>query len=128
MASRFFSYDLDPRFKPIWWPFGVRADDGVTVDDDTITATYGWAKLSTPRSNVLGAHLTENYRWYTAVGIRLSFADDGLTFGTADKRGVCIHFDERVGGVIPTRRHSALTVTVEDCEGLIELLGHDDPR
>ena len=128
MAPQFFCYDLDPRFKPIWWPFGVRADDGVTVDDETVTATYGWAKLATPRSNVLGAHLTENYRWYTSVGIRLSFADDGLTFGTANKRGVCIHFYQRVGGVVPTRRHSALTVTVEDCEGLIGLFGHDDPR
>jgi hypothetical protein len=128
MTTRFFPYDLDTRFKPIWWPLGVGGDDGVTVDDDMVIATYGWAKLSTPRANVRGAHLTEQYRWYTSVGIRLSFADDGLTFGTTNTRGVCIHFHEPVGGVIPTRRHSALTVTIEDCSGLIELLGHDEPR
>lgn len=128
MPSRFFVYDLDARFKPIWWPLGVNNEDGVTIDDETVAASYGWAKLTTPRSNVRGAHLTEGYRWYTAVGIRLSLADDGLTFGTTNRRGVCIHFEEHVGGVIPTRRHSALTVTVEDCEGLIKLLGHDDPR
>ncbi len=55
-------------------------------------------------------------------------ADDGLTFGTTNRRGVCIHFDDRVGGVIPTRRHSALTVTVADCEGFIDAIGEAPAR
>ncbi|MDH3293425.1 MAG: hypothetical protein OER95_03780 [Acidimicrobiia bacterium] len=122
-----FEYDLDPRFLPIWLPFGVRKGQGVTIDDDTLTATYGLAKLRTPLSNVNGGHITENYRWWTSVGIRLSFADSGLTFGTNNKRGVCIHFADKVGGVIPRRTHRALTVTVKDCEGLVEAIGLDEP-
>lgn len=125
--ARQFDYDLDPRFKFIWWPLGVRAGQGVTVDDDRLTARYGPLKLSTPLDNVAGGHVTEDYRWYTAVGVRLSFADDGLTFGTTPRRGVCIHFRDRVGGVIPGKSHSALTVTVADCAGLVEVVGHDKP-
>ena len=129
MTSAFFAYDLDKRFLPVWGALGVRdGKHGVTVDDGKLTATYGWATLSTPLSNVLGGHVTEDYRWYTAVGIRLSFADDGLTFGTNIKRGVCIHFDTLVGGVIPRKQHSALTVTVADCEGLLEAIGSAEPR
>lgn len=125
--TQHFEYELDGRFKAIWWPLGVRPGQGVTIDDDRLTARYGWLKLSTPLDNVVGAHITEGYRWYTAVGVRLSFVDDGLTFGTSTDRGVCIHFAERVGGVIPARTHSALTVTVADHAGLVEAIGHDAP-
>ena len=125
--SQFFEYDLDPRFKAIWWPLGVRSGQGVRVEDGRLIARYGLAKLSTSLDNVAGGHVTENYRWYTAVGVRLSFVDDGLTFGTTTRRGVCIHFSDRVGGVIPGRSHSALTVTVADCAGLIEAIGEDEP-
>jgi hypothetical protein len=128
MTSHHFDYDLDRRFKAIWLPLGVRSHDGVTVDEETLTATYGFASLSTPLANVKGGHVTENYRWWTAVGIRLSFADSGLTFGTTNRRGVCIHFHDKVGGVIPGRTHRALTVTVRDCEGLIDAIGSDEPQ
>lgn len=124
---RHFDYDLDPRFKAIWWPLGVRSGQGVTIDGDRMTARYGFLELSTPLANVAGGHITEDYRWYTAIGVRLSFADDGLTFGTTNRRGVCIHFAERVGGVIPGRSHSALTVTVADCSGLVDVIGDDTP-
>ena len=45
-------------------------------------ATFGFVKVTTPRTNVTGAHITEDYRWWTACGVRMSMADDGLTFGT----------------------------------------------
>ena len=97
------------------------------ITDDSLEATYGWFQLVTPIDNVVGGHITEDYRWYTSVGIRLSFVDDGLTFGTNRRRGVCIHFADRVGGVVPGRAHSALTVTVDDCEGLVAAIGVADP-
>lgn len=126
--DRHFEYELDNRFKAIWWPLGVRRGQGVTVGDGAFSARYGPFTLTTPLDNVIGGHLTEHYRWYTAIGIRLSFADDGLTFGTSTRRGVCIHFDRKVGGVVPSRRHSALTVTVQDCAGLIEAIGEAPAR
>lgn len=128
MAERFFPYDCDSRFFPVWGAVGVRpGKHGVTVDDTTFRATFGRLTLETPIENVAGGHVTEGYRWWTAVGPRLSFVDDGLTFGTNTKRGVCVHFHERVRKVIGPRRHSALTVTVADCEGLLEVIGRDDP-
>ncbi len=126
MAERFFPYDCDRRFVGIWWPLGVRPGrDGVTITDGTFRATYGWLSLETPLDNVAGGHITEGYRWWTAVGPRLSFVDDGLTFGTTPRRGVCVHFREPVRRVIGRKDHSALTVTIEDCDGLLDAIGDD---
>lgn len=123
MAERFFPYRFDDRFKVVWWPLGARPGvDGVTLTDDVFVATYGRRRVETPRPNVAGAHLTGDYRWWTAVGIRLSFADDGLTFGTNRDAGVCVHFVEPIRRVIGRSDHSALTVTVADAEALVAAL------
>jgi len=128
-VDRFFPYDVDKRFLPVWLACGLKeGKDGVTVaDDGTFLATLGWFRLLTTVDNVDGAHITRDYRWWTAVGPRMSLADDGLTFGTNAKVGVCVHFRERVSGLGP-RPHSALTVTVADPEGLVALLGEADAR
>ncbi|MEQ8842373.1 MAG: hypothetical protein RIB98_15415 [Acidimicrobiales bacterium] len=115
----FFPYRLDSRYRLLCLPLGVKDTDGVTVDDDTFVATFGRKRLATPMTNVTGAHATHGYRWWKAVGMRLSFADDGITFGTATHGGVCVHFDEPVRRVIGNKDHSALTVTVDDLEGLV---------
>lgn len=116
----FFPYRFDPRFRLIWRPLGARDGvDGVTITDDTFTATFGRARLETALTNVTGAHATRDYTWWKAVGIRLSFADDGLTFGTSTHGGVCVHFDQRVPRVIGLKDHSAITVTVDDLDGLV---------
>lgn len=116
----FFPYRFDPRFTMIWRPLGARKGvDGVTLTDETFTATFGRARLETPIANVTGAHSTHDYQWWKAVGMRLSFADDGLTFGTSTHGGVCVHFAERVPRVIGFKDHSAITVTVDDLDGLV---------
>ena len=124
-----FPYACDPRFRLFWWPLGLRPDeDGVRVDDEELVATYGRFRVATPLANVEGAHITRGYRWWTAVGVRLSFVDDGLTFGTNDVAGVCIHFRQPVPRVMGLKDHSALTVTVEDLDGLVATLGDTTPR
>jgi hypothetical protein len=119
-ASEFFRYAIDRRYLPVLLPFLFRpSHDGVTLTDDGLfVATFGVVKIKTPRANVTGAHVTEDYRWWTAFGIRMSMADDGLTFGTNNKRGVCVHFEEKVRSPLRRSGHSALTVTVADTEGL----------
>jgi hypothetical protein len=72
--------------------------------------------------NIADAHVTEGYRWWTAIGPRLSLSDDGLTFGTNHRAGVCIHFHNRIHRVLGFRDHSALTVTVADPAGLTSTL------
>jgi hypothetical protein len=120
-----FRYQVDNRFLPVLVPLGFRRDhDGVRLDDaGQVVATLGWFHLVTTLSNVAGAHVTRNYRWWTAVGVRMSFVDDGLTFGTNTQAGLCIHFREKVPSVLRRAGHSALTVTVADLDGLTKALG-----
>lgn len=122
--SQLFRYRFDKRLVPFWAVFGLRpSKDGVTLTDDgRLRATFGLFKLETTVDNVVDAHITRGYRWWTAAGVRASMADDGLTFGTNASAGVCIHFREKVPSPLRRSGHSALTVTVEDLEGLAAAL------
>ena len=125
--TRQFRYAIDNWYLPLILPFGLRPKrDGVTLDDDgSFVATFGFVSITTTLGNITGAHITRDYRWWTAFGVRGSMADDGLSFGTNRRAGVCIHFDEKVPSRLRKSGHSALTVTVEDLEGLTTALGGD---
>lgn len=125
MVSRHFAYAVDRRYLPVLVPFGFRpSKDGVTLTaEDSFLATFGFFKLATPLTNITGAHITRNYRWWTSVGVRGSRVDDGLTFGTNHTAGVCLHFGEKVPSPLRRSGHSALTVTVADLEELTSVLG-----
>jgi hypothetical protein len=122
--AEFFPYAFDRRLAAFWLPWGVhRTRDGVALTDDgTFRATFGFIKVETPMSNVDGAHVTRDYRWYTAAGARRSFVDGGLTFGTNNRAGVCVHFRERVPSRLARGGHTALTVTVADLDRLVAAL------
>ena len=122
--AEFFTYAVDRWLAPFWLPFGVHPSrDGVTLTDDgTFRATYGFLNLETPITNIDEAHITRNYRWWTAAGARRSFVDDGLTFGTNRTSGVCVHFREPVSSPLRRKGHSALTVTVTDVDRLVDRL------
>jgi hypothetical protein len=115
---------VDKRLTPFWLPFGFRASlDGVTVaEDGTFLATFGFLKLETTTGNIDQAHITRDYRWWTAGGARLSMADHGLTFGTNRAAGVCVHFRKPVPSPLRRKGHPALTVTVADLDGLVRSL------
>ena len=120
-----FIYAIDKLYLPILLPLFLRPTrDGVMVPEEgSLLATFGLFKIATPLANVTGAHITRNYRWWTACGVRMSRVDDGLTFGTNRDAGVCIHFAEKVPSALRRSGHSALTVTVADVEGLTRALG-----
>lgn len=122
--SEVFRYAVDKRFFPLLLTFGLRpSKDGVTITDDgRFVATYGFFRIETSLSNIDDAHVTSGYRWWTAVGVRGSLVDDGLTFGTNRDRGVCVHFHDKVRSVMRRSGHSALTVTVAEGDRLIEAL------
>jgi hypothetical protein len=122
--AEFFGYDANGWLAPFWLPFGVRpSKDGVTITDQgTFRATYGFFRVETPLTNIDGAHVTRNYRWWTAAGARRSLVDDGLTFGTNRRAGVCVHFREPVPSRLRRTGHSAITVTVADVDGLADRL------
>lgn len=123
MSDQFFPYRFDNRWKPMFVALRVKPDDGVTITDDgRLVATFGRARVDTPLDNVAGTQVSGPHRWYTAVGLRLSFSDDGITFGTNHRRGLCIEFVEKIPKVIGFKPHSALWVSVEDPEALAEAL------
>jgi hypothetical protein len=123
-VSGSFPYAVDNRFVLMWAPFGLRpSKDGVTLTDDgRFTASFGFVHFETPLDNVAEAHITTGYRWWTAIGVRGSMVDDGLSFGTNTAGGVCVHFHEKVPSRIRPSGHSALTVTVADLTGLVAAL------
>jgi len=124
MTDQFFPYQLDRRWTGLFVALGVGRNDGVTVGDDgSLMATYGWFRVETTIDNVDRTAVTGPHRWYTAVGLRLSLADDGLTFGTNNQLGLCIEFVEPVRKVIGLRDHSALWLSVADPAGLAVAIG-----
>lgn len=123
MIPRLFKYEVDKRYLPLLLAAGLRPGrDGVTLTERTFSARFGPFKLETPRENIDAAHVTRNYRWWTALGPRRSFVDDGLTFGTNKNAGVCVHFREKVPSLLRRSGHSAITVTVLGVEELASIL------
>ena len=88
------------------------------------TATFGPWRLRTTRTNIREATLSGPFRWYRAIGVRLSLSDRGRTFGTNVDRGVCTTFWRPVPALLPLGvvRHRALTVTVVEPERLAAVL------
>jgi hypothetical protein len=116
-----FDFAFDPRFRAPLAVVGVLPHTAtVVVTDDEFYARFGPWRMRTPRSNITDAQVSGPYRWYRAVGPRLSFADHGATFGSTPSGGVCLTFAEPVAAVVPGRllRSPGLTVTVADPEGL----------
>ena len=124
VMTEFFAYAVDKRLAPFWLPFGFRpSKDGVSITDDgKFRATFGFVKFETALGNITEAHVTRNYRWWTAAGVRGSMVDDGLTLGTNRRAGVCVHFREPVPSPLRRKGHSAITVTVADVDRLVDRL------
>jgi hypothetical protein len=129
---RRFLFDDDPRFRLLLRMFGVEAGHAsVDVDGHQVEIRFGPWQLSTGRSNIAEATVTGPYRWWRAIGVRMSLADRGLTFGTSTRGGVCLQLYQRQ--VLrfrdrPTRfRPPSITVTVTDRAALVaDLTGPRD--
>lgn len=120
----FFPYRVDKRWTLMFTGLGLKDTDGVHLSDDgQLRATYGRVEVTTPLTNIDHTLVTADHRWYTAVGLRLSLADDGLTFGTNHHAGLCIEFVEKIPKVIGFKDHSALWVSVADPAGLAAAIG-----
>jgi hypothetical protein len=120
-----FEFAFEPRYGRLLRLGGLTPETTlVTVADEEFRVRFGGWKLSTALENCTGTCLTEGYRWFKAIGARGSFKDKGVTFGTTTERGVCVLFAEPVAALVPGNlmKHPGCTVTVQDCEGLIEAL------
>jgi hypothetical protein len=102
-------------------PLGVRPENSdVTVGDGELRVRFGRWRVATPLSNIAGFEITEDYRWFKAIGIRGSLADHGLTFGTNADRGLCVRFVEPIPSLTIGKmiKHPGMTLTVADVDGL----------
>ncbi len=108
-------------------PFGVTpATSQVSVAGPDLSVRFGPWRISTVLGNIAHVEITGPYRFIKTAGpARLSVADRGLTFATNNERGVCLAFHRPIRGGEPTGllRHPNLTLTVADCDALIQALG-----
>lgn len=114
-----FEMRFDPRFRLPLAAVGVTPTTAhVTLGPDRLVARYGPWVCETTLDNVRDVAVTGPYRWFRAVGPRLSLSDRGLTFGTTPERGACLSLREPVPGLDPLGllRHPALTFTVAEPE------------
>lgn len=91
----------------------------VECNDVGLSARFGPFLVTTPWSNVRSVSTPGPFRWFRAIGPRLSLSDRGVTFGTATVGGVCVEFHRPVAALFGRREvHPGLTVTVADPDGL----------
>jgi hypothetical protein len=120
VSARRFVFLHDPRFAGLLRVAGVTpATAWVEVDEEELRVRFGRLSLRTSRANIAGVEVSGPYRWYRAIGPRLSLADHGVTFGTATHGGACVRFHEPVPALLgPRFGHPGVTVTVADPAGL----------
>jgi hypothetical protein len=125
-----FPFRFDWRYRIAGLPLGITpARALVTVDTrggpGVLHVQFGPWALRTPLSNVIDTTATGPFSLHRTIGPpHISLSDRGLTFATCADEGLCISFAEPVSAVEPIGviRHPALTVTVDDVDGLLEIL------
>ena len=121
-----FEFRFDALARPLLLGLGVNPGNcSVTLtDDDRFVARFGRWSVDTPLSNIDCVQVTGPYRFHKAIGLRGSWADSGVTFGTSAAGGVCVTFVEKISKLIPgMKSHRGLTVTVADVDGLASAIG-----
>jgi hypothetical protein len=117
-----FRFDLVHRLAGA--PFFVSPRTASVVIDrprGILETRFGPWRVKTALVNVASATSTGPYQPVKTIGPpHLSLSDRGLTFATNDREGLCIRFHEPVRGLDPLGivRHPAITVTVDDVNGL----------
>ena len=96
--------------------FGVTHDRAwAMVDDDQVTARFGWYEFSTPVSNIAAWSIEGPWRWLTAIGVRRSIRHGDVSFAGSPRGGV--RLDLRVPVRWTIFDVPAFYVGVDDLEG-----------
>ena len=126
MKTERFSFRFADAYRRPARLFGITPEKAwVEVGEGMLKAHFGRWRVTTPLANISAVQTTGPYAFLKTAGpARLAITDRGLTFATNGERGVLISFHSPVRGLDPmgVLRHPELTVTVEDIDGLAELL------
>lgn len=126
MRDQVFPFRFAPAYRIAGLLFGVTpARSRVLVDADRLLARLGPWQVVVELSNIADTEITGPYRFVKTAGpAHLSFSDHGLTMATNGQRGLCLALRAPVPGIEPIGhvRHPHLTLTVEDCGGLLAAL------
>ena len=124
MNDRRFKFRFTTPYRLAGLPFGVTPSTcEVRVGAGRLLARFGPWQAQTALDNIVDASITGPYTFVKTAGpAHLSLSDRGLTFATTGERGVCLIMRESIPGIDPfgLLRHPNLTVTVADCDGLVE--------
>jgi hypothetical protein len=92
------------------------------LGEDELSVRFGAYTFKTPLSNIVAIEQSGPYKWWRALGVRMSLKDRGLTLGSATDRGVCLRFGEPAPGPLPGIRHPGLTIMPAEPEKFINAL------
>ena len=123
-SAMVFPIRLQPSLRPILLLFGVRPRNAsVRLDDERLTARFGFFTAETSLTNIARWDITGPYRWWRAAGVRRTFGTHDLSFGGSAHGGLCLHFREPVP--VGRLRVRDLFLSVDDLAGLgAALLAH----
>lgn len=122
-----FRFQVSTAYAPILLAWGVTASRAtVEIDERRLRARFGFFRVETATANVTAATVRDGpFTPLKAIGVRYSFEDRSITFGSDTGPMVEVRFQEPVTVRPPgLTRHPALWVSVADPDGLCRALGH----
>ena len=119
---RRFPIRLGARSRPLLrLVFGATTETAYVDLGDELDAHFGYGRLTTPVSNILGWRIEGPWPWITAIGIRRGIRDGVFSFAGSPRGGVRLDFREPVR-TVRIFRTPALYVGVEDLDGFAAAL------
>lgn len=123
---RAFAFAFAPTYAIAGRFFGITPHSTtVEVGPQWFYVRYGPWRLLTPRSNIAGTEVTEDFTWVKTAGPpHLSLVDRGVSFTTNGERALCVSFHEPVPAIDPsgTILHPGATIAVSEPEALASAL------
>ena len=111
---------LGRKSRPLLLLFGVREGNAYVDIDDRLLARFGFFRLATSVSNIVGWQIEGPWLWIKAIGVRRDLRYGDISFAGVHTAGIRLDFRERVRW--GPFRPPALYVTVDDLEGFAEEL------
>ena len=122
MHAERLGFEFDPRYRKLLSLLGITpARAWIEIAGGGFEARFGLWRLRTAVANISSMKESGPYTALRAIGPHISLADQGLTFDSTTRGGVCMLFHRPVPGreTLGLVKHPGLTVTVANPGGLM---------